>query len=181
MNWIYSSVMPVGIILIVSALKALVLYSSSEGDESCSRQDTLGCVRNNNSCQITVIEVGWYSQKVWSLSSWRAGHSRMICALSSFAAEQSLHWGSTDGSTFDRWYLKKLWPDRCLMQRPRSVRLNLKSSFESFRFGSGKNFFVCRQVSERFHLAFHFSVVSCRAINLISQVGRGRKGPGPST
>ena len=67
------------------------------------------------------------------------------------------------------------------MHNPRSFRLKRNSSLESFGLGSGKNIFDCLQWSELSHLAFHFSIVSCRAKDLISLFGRGRKGPGPST
>ena len=144
-------------------------------------QDILGCDKNSSNCHITVIDVGWYSQKHWNRSSWKAGHSRMIWALSSLASWHRRHCGSTAGSTFDLWYFRKLWPVRCLMHNPRSFRLKRTSSLESLGFGSGKNIFVCLQWPELSHLDFHFSMVSFRAKDLISQCGRGRKGPGPST
>ena len=122
-------------------------------------QDILGCDMNSSNCHITVIDVGWYSQKHWNRSSWKAGHSRMIWALSSLASWQRRHCESTAGSTFDLWYFRKLWPVRCLMHNPRSFRLKRTSSLESLGFGSGKNIFVCLQWPELSHLDFHFSML----------------------
>ena len=149
--------------------------------KSPAKAGYFGCDKNSRSGQITVIDVGLYSQKHWNRSSWKAGQSRMIWALSSFASWHRRHFESTAGSTFDLWYFRKLWPVRCLMHNPRSFRLKRNSSLESFGLGSGKNIFDCLQWSELSHLAFHFSIVSCRAKDLISLFGRGRKGPGPST
>ena len=154
--------------------------SLPQEEESCSRQETLGSVRNSNSCQTVVIDCGWYSQKQLNLSSWKAGQSNMMCALSSLMAGQNLHFGSTLGFTNDRWYLRKLCPVRCLIHLPRSVLFSLRSSFAILGFGCGKKILVCRHVIECSHLAVHFSTVCLRASDLTAQVGSGRKGSGPS-
>ena len=140
----------------------ILFYSSSSDEESCSRQDIFGLVRNSNSCHMTVIDVGWYSQKVWNLSSCKAGQSSMIWALSSLTAAHKRHFGSISGFTFDRWYFRKLWPVRCLIHRPKSCRPNARSSFESLKFGSEKNIFVCLHVVDSVHLFVHFSSVDFR-------------------
>ena len=90
------------IVLMLSSIS--VVQSSSSDEESCSRQDTLGFVRNNNSCHMTVIDVGWYSQNVWNRSSCKAGHSNIMWALSSLTAEHKRHVGSTSGFTFDCYF-----------------------------------------------------------------------------
>ena len=66
------------------------------------------------------------------------------------------------------------------MQSPRSILLNLISSFDNLAFGCGKNSFVCRQVVEPSHRAFRRSNVNLLARDIIRKVGRGRKGAGPS-
>ena len=90
------------------------------------------------------MAVGWYSKNIWNLCSWKWGQSRIMWELSSRLLPQRRHVGSTAGLTFDLWYLKKLWPVRCLMQRPRSFRFWSISSLESLILGDGKNIFVWR-------------------------------------
>ena len=93
--------------------------SSSDSVEFSSKQEIWGSVRKSNSCQTVCMEVGWYSQNVWNLCSWKAGHSKIMCELSSLMKEHNRHLGSLDGSTFDWWYRRKLWPVRCLIQTSR--------------------------------------------------------------
>ena len=108
-----------------------------------------GWFKNRLSCQTVFTVAGAYSKKIWNLISWKRGQSRMMCALSSRRKPHKRHWGSISGSTFDRWYLKKLWPVKCLMQRPRSCLTKCKSSLENFLFGAGKKILVCRKLLNR--------------------------------
>ena len=126
------------------------------------------------------MAVGWYSKNIWNLCSWKWGQWRIMWELSSQLLPQRRHVGSTAGLTFDLWYLKKLWPVRCLMQRPRSLRFWSKSSLESFMLGDGKNIFVWRHSFISSHREIHFSMVCWRDAAFTALFGSGRIGPGPS-
>ena len=153
----------------------------SSSDSEFSRADISGWFKNKLSCQTVCIEVGAYSKNVWNLSSWKRGHSRIIWALSSRRKPHKRHVGLRLGSILNRWYLRKLWPVRCLIHWPRSCLPKCRSSFESLKLGAGKNNLVCRQESDCSHLAIHFSVVYWRTTALTVDAGNGKMGSGPST
>ena len=117
-----------------------VRTASSSDEVSSSRTEMSGCCRKRLSCQTVCTVAGACSKNVWNLISWKLGQSSIIWALSSREKPHRRHWGSMRGSILDPWYLRKLWPVKCLMQRPRSRLPGAKVLLKTFCLGLGKIF-----------------------------------------